>query len=362
MLKGLLISVIALSSIAVVSCSKEKQVEKKLIRPVRYQEVIMSGSNVSRTFSGVSKAGVEANLSFKVNGTIRSINVKVGDKVKKGKPIASLDKTDLQLMYERAKVALNNAKVQMQSAKSSFERVSALYENSNASLQDYEGARTAYESAKSMVSSNKRSLQLAGSQLGYANLKAPMEGIVVKVAVDKNENVMPGDVIVEINSGDDLEVTIGMPEAYISRVKEGENVDVTFSSIANKTFDGTISEVSYAISSKSSTYPVSIVLKNPSKEIRPGMAADVSFNFKSDGNKACIVVPTNTIAEDQHGRYVFTVAKTKKGLGVVKKKSVTIGELTMDGIEILEGLEDNELIITAGISKLFDGMTVKLMD
>jgi RND family efflux transporter MFP subunit len=358
---AVLISSIALSSIAVVSCSKEKVKEKELIRPVRFQEVVMSGGDMNRTFSGVSKAGVEVNMSFKVAGTIRSINVKVGEKIKKGKLIASLDKTDYQLMYEQAKVALNNAKVQMNSAKSAFERTSALYENNNASLQDYEGARTAYESAKAMVSSNQRGLQLARSQLSYTNLVAPMEGVVAKVNAEKNENVMPGKVIIEVNSGNDLEVTIGMPETYISRVKEGETVDVKFSSITDKVFEGTISEVSYAISSESSTYPISIILTNPSQEIRPGMAADVTFNFKSDGKKACIVVPTNTIAEDQNGRYVFTVIKTEKDLGIVKKKKVKIGELTMDGIEILEGLEDNELIITAGISKLFDGMTVKLV-
>jgi RND family efflux transporter MFP subunit len=361
LLKGLLISIIAFSSITVVSCSKEKQVEKEVIRPVRYKEIVMFGGDVYRTFSGVSKAGVEANLSFKVSGTIRSINVKVGDKVKKGKLIASLDKTDLSLMYERAKVALNNAKVQMQSAKSAFERVSALYENSTASLQDYEGARTAYESAKAMVSSNKRSLQLAGSQLSYTNLKAPMEGIVVKVAVDKNENVMPGDVIVEINSGDDLEVTIGMPETYISRVREGENVKVTFSSIADKKFEGTISEVSYTINSESSTYPVSIILTKPSNEIRPGMAADVAFHFKTEGKKSCIVVPMNTVAEDQKGRFVYTVTETENNLATVHKKSVKVGELTQEGFEIIEGLQDGELIVTAGISKLSDGMKVKLL-
>jgi RND family efflux transporter MFP subunit len=361
LIHALLISSIALSSIAVVSCSKEQQVEKEPIRPVRFQEVVMSGGDMSRTFSGVSKAGVEVNMSFKVAGTIRSINVKVGEKIKKGKLIASLDKTDYQLMYEQAKVALNNAKVQMNSAKSAFERTAALYENNNASLQAYEGARTAYESAKAMVSSNKRGLQLARSQLSYTNIIAPMEGIVAKVDAERNENVMPGQLIVEVNSGNDLEVTIGMPETYISRVKEGETVKVKFSSIANKEFEGTISEVSFTINSESSTYPVSIVLSNPSKEIRPGMAADVTFHFKSDGKKACIIVPMNTVAEDQKGRFVYTLTRTENNLATVHKKSVRVGEITQDGFEILEGLQDGELIVTAGISKLSDGMTVKLL-
>ncbi len=361
LMHSFLISSIALSALITVSCSKKEIVEQEIIRPVRYQPVTMYGGEMTRIFSGVSKAGTEVKLSFKVGGTIRAIKTRVGAKVKKGALISSLDKTDFQLMYEQTKVGLNSAMVQMNSAKSAFERTAALYENNNVSLQDYETARTGYESTKAMVNSNKRSLQLAKGQLNYTNLHAPMEGIVTKVDMEKNENVMPGDVIVEINSGNDLEVTIGMPETYISRVKEGENVNVTFASIADKIFEGVISEVSYAISSKSSTYPVSIILTKPTNEIRPGMAADVTFNFKSDRKKASIVVPTNTIAEDQNGRYVFTVTKTEKNLGVVNKKKVKIGELTMDGIEILEGLEDNELIVTAGISKLFDKMTVKLM-
>ncbi len=356
-----LISLIALSALIVVSCSKEEIVDQELIRPVRYREATQSGGEMTRTFSGVSKAGVEVNLSFKVGGTLRTINTKVGEKIKKGKLIASLTKTDYRLIYEQANVGLNNAKVQMQSAKSAFERTAALYENNNVSLQDYETVRTAYESAKAMVSSNKRSLQLAKSQLNYTNLYAPIDGIVVKVDCEKNENIKSGDVIVELNSGNDLEVTIGIPETYISRVREGENVKVIFSSIADKTFEGIISEVSYAISSKSSTYPVSIILTNPAKEIRPGMAADVTFHFKNGGNKTCIKVPTHTVAEDQSGRFVYTVTATEKNRATVHKKAVTVGELTSEGFEITEGLKDGDLIVTAGISKLSDGMTVKLL-
>jgi RND family efflux transporter MFP subunit len=321
----------------------------------------MHGGEQTRIFSGVSKAGVEVNLSSKVSGTIQSINVKNGEKVKKGKLIAAVEKTDYQHRYEQAKVALDHANVQCRTAKSAFERTAALYENNNVSLQDYEQVRTAYESSKAAVSSNERGLQLAKNQLRYTNLVAPMDGIVARVNVEKNENIMPGKVIVEINSGNDLEVTIGMPENYISRITEGEKVDVTFSSIPEKNFDGIISEISYAISSKSSTYPVCVILEKPSDKIRPGMAADVTFHFKSDGKKASIVVPTHTVAEDQNGRYVFTVTETEKGLATVHKMKVKVGELTGEGFEIPVGLKNGDLIVTAGISKLTDGMIVKLL-
>ncbi len=360
-LKTFLLVTITLGSLFLISCSKEKIGEKEIIRPVRYKKVMLSGGNLTRSFSGVSKAGVEVKLSFKVSGTLKSINVKIGDKIKKGKLIASLDKIDLQLRYEQAKVALHNAEVQMNSAQSTFERTSALYENNNISLQDYEQVRTAYESAKAAVKSNKRGLQLANSQLNYTNLFAPMDGIVVKVDVEKNENVMPGQVVVEINSGNDLEVTVGMPESYIARIKEGEKVVVHFPSLADIKFEGIISEVSYAINTESSTYPVSVILTNPSKDIRPGMATEVTFHFKSKGNKASLFVPIHTVAEDQKGRFVYTVSEEANNFAKVHKKSVKIGEITKEGIEVTDGLKDGDLIVTAGISKLSDGMKVKLL-
>ncbi|MHC4202996.1 MAG: efflux RND transporter periplasmic adaptor subunit [Planctomycetota bacterium] len=189
-----------------------------------------------------------------------------------------------------------------------------------------------------------------------------MPGVVAKVDVEKNENVAPGEVVVEMNSGKDLEVNVGVPESYISRVKEGERVKVKFSAVADRTFEGTISEVSYAISSESSTYPVSVLLDNPSEQLRPGMAADVTIQFKSsNGKEPRLVVPIKTVAEDQGGRFVFTVTENEDGLATVHKKAVKIGELMAGGLEITEGLEESEFIVTAGISKLSDGMTVKLL-
>jgi RND family efflux transporter MFP subunit len=179
--------------------------------------------------------------------------------------------------------------------------------------------------------------------------------------MEKNENAAPGQIIAELSSGSELEVSIGVPESYISRIKDGDKVKVSFPAIKGKTFEGSVTEVSYSISSASSTYPVSVTLDKPSKKIRPGMAADVLFQFKAETRAARIVVPVNTVAEDQTGRFVYTVTENDSGLAEVHRKKVTTGDLTARGLEILEGLEDGELVVTAGISKLTDGMIVRLL-
>lgn len=343
------------------SCSKKQEEVPALIRPVRCQKVTASGIGLQRSFSGVSKAAMEVKLSFKVGGTVRAVKVKIGDKIKKGDMIASLDKNDYRLMYEQATVALANARVQMQSAKSAFERTAALYENNNISLHDFEQVKAAYAAAKAAVESAERSRQLAQSQLHYTNLTAPMAGIVAEVHIEKNENVGPGQLVAELNSGNDIEVTIGIPEGYISRVHAGDKALVVFSALEGKQYEGVISEVSYGINSTSSTYPVSIVLTNPSGDIRPGMAVEATLDFSdADSNELKIIVPLHTVSEDQGGRFVYTVKETGEGTGTIRKQAVSTGAITGNGIEITEGLTDGCLIVTAGISKLAVGMTVKI--
>ncbi len=345
------------------SCSGEKAERKEIIRPVRYEQVFLAGGEQSRTLSGVSKAGTEAKLSFRVGGVVEAVNVKVGKRINKGKLIASVDNSDARLNYEKALEALRNAETQKDNAKSNLDRVKGLYENNNLSLSEYESAKDKYASANSTYNTEKRNADLKKRELGYFKLYAPMDGIIAEVAIKKNEQLNPGQVVVTLTSEDDIEVSIGMPEAFISRVKAGEKVSVKFLSLADKIFDGTISEVSFATGNQSSTYPVVVKVEHPTSDIRPGMPADVTFNFVSaDGvQRQRLVVPASAVGEDTDGNFVFTVSETENGLAVVHKKKVTVGELSNEGFEVLEGLQNGELVATAGVESLTDRIRVKLL-
>jgi multidrug efflux system membrane fusion protein len=352
---------IAVCLLAVTSCETNKKEARKIIRPVRYMHVQKGGERQTRVFSGVSKAVVEMRLSFKVAGTIQNIKVKMGDTLRKGALVASVDNTELQLQMEQAKTLLNNAIVQLGTAKSAYERTATLFESNNVSLQNYETAKSAYESAKASVKSHRQNLELAQRQLSYSRLIAPMEGIVTRVPVENNENIMPGQTIAEVNSGKDLEVIVGIPEGYIAQVKEGGSAMVRFTSLPDKEYAGTISEVSFAIDKNSSTYPVSILLEKPDTKIRPGMAADAVMKLADNSTGMAMTVPSNTISEDQTGRFVYIVEITSGDTAIVHRRDVMTGTLVNDGIEIVDGLTDGELVVTAGISSLRDGMVVRLL-
>ena len=321
----------------------------------------MYGGDQTRTFSGVSKAGVETNLSFKVGGTINRLNVKEGDQLHAGQLIAVLDATDYNLQLDQTKAAQTQAQVQMQNSKSSYDRISQLYETGSVSVNDYEQAKAAYESANAGLSSARKQVQLAEQRVGYTRLRAPIAGRVASLNAEINENVMAGFTILTLTSGSDMEVTVGMPESFISMVKEGGEVEVRFSSMADRNFSGIISEVSYIVGSSSTTYPVTIKLENSSEEIRPGMTANVTFNLTSDEETETILVPSVAVGEEDNQNFVYVIEIIQGDTAIVHKRIVSIGELTGGGFEISDGLEDGEMVVTAGISKLSEGLKVKLL-
>lgn len=354
------IFIAALCFFSLISCGEKKEPDEQ-VRPVRSMEVSLAKTGKARTFSGVSEAGTMTTLSFRVSGLIRNIDVIVGQKVKKGQLIAAIDDSDAALDYEKALAAEKNVEVQVETARSNLERIKGLYENNNVSLSEYEAAKNKFSAARSDHSAGKKNSALKKRELSYYKLYSPMNGIIVLKEVNDNEHVSAGQAIVRVDSEDDIQVVVGIPEKYISRVVEGEEVSVIFSSFRDKSFKGQITEVSYSVSTTSSTYPVKIQLIDTSKEIRPGMPANVAFTFNDEIQTGVLVVPANTVGEDAGGNIIFTVEPTGDGFGTVHKKTVEVGKLTNKGFQVFSGISDGDFVITSGIDKMFEGKKVKFL-
>ncbi len=349
-----------LSILVFSGCSGEVKQKEDIIRPVRYHQIKTSEVNTTKSFSGVSSAATEMKLSFRINGTLEAVNVKVGQKVSEAVLIASIDDADLRIQYEEAKVSMLNAEVQKDNAKANLTRVRKLYEDNNVPLSEYENAKNQYSAARAEHESRVKKLDLQKSQLSYSKLFSPMAGIVADVPVETNENVNAGQVIAILTSEKDIEVEVGIPETYISMIKADDMVSVTFSSLRDQSFPGIVTEVSY-VTSGASTYPIKVRLDNTTDDIRPGMPANVSFTFSSK-NVGSLIVPMNAVAEDQQGNYVFIVIEgSEKNTATVNRRKVSVGSLSNEGFVVLDGLTQGELVVISGISKITDGMIVRLL-
>ena len=349
------------AALIIPSC-KEKEQATEIIRPVRYVQVFATGGSRVRTFPGVAQAGTESRLSFKVAGTVQRIAVRVGDRVQEGQIIAELDPYDYQLQVQQARAALLQAEAQARNANAAYSRTRSLYENNSASKQDLDSARMAYESANAMAQASSKQLEQAQLQLSYTKITAPVDGAIAEVNCEVNENVQAGMHLFLLTAGSQLEIKVSIPEVLISQIQENNEAKAKFDAIPDKEFQAVVSEVGIKSTTLATTYPVIILLKQSDPDIRAGMAASVSFRFESKDARERFIVPSEAVGEDREGRYVFTVERLpeQEELGIVRRRSVEVGELTEDGLEIFEGLSDGDLVVTAGISHIVDGKKVKL--
>ncbi len=345
-------------------CQKEEPPPPEpVIRPVRYQQVSLTGAGRERIFTGVAQAGTESRWSFKVSGTLLQLNVKVGDTVARGQVIAELDRRDYQLRVQEAAAALAQARAELENAKANLKRIRGLYENDNASEADMDSALTRVQVTEATIDSIEKQKSLAELQVEYCVMKAPEGGSVSEVPVEINENVQGGQVIVVVTSGSQPEVLVDVPEVLIAEVQQGSAVTVSFAAVAGRNYTGRVTEVGVSASQALSTFPVTVRLNQSDRRILPGMAAEVRFRFGAGSPQDRFIVPTHAVTEDRHGKtFVYVLDEQGDGKGAVRRREVRVGEVVREGIEILEGLRDGELIVTAGVSKIQDGETVRIRE
>ncbi len=341
------------------ACSTQEDATAEApIRPVRYEQVSIAGEGRMRSFSGTAQASTESKISFKVGGTIKQVAIKVGDRVNKGNTIATLDTKDFELQMQQADASLQRSQAEERNANARYTRTRQLYETNSVSRNDLDAARAASESARASVKSAEKQLELVRRQLSYTKVSASGACSVATVNVEENENIQAGSIIAVLNCGDQKEVQVGVSEGFITRIHVGDACRVQFDALVGKVFAATVTEVGVSTSKSSSTFPITVVLDKPDPAVRTGMTAEVGFRIAGDGEQ--ITVPAFAVGEDRQGRHVFVVTPGEQGLATVQRRAVSVGELTDKGILISHGLQDGELIVTAGVSRIIDGQTVRL--
>ncbi|MBW2190332.1 MAG: efflux RND transporter periplasmic adaptor subunit [Deltaproteobacteria bacterium] len=353
-------TLIAMAAVlAMVGC-EDVQEEPEVIRPVRYEVVEGSDSATRRTFSGVSKSGQESRLSFQVSGQVVSVPINVGDTVKKGDTIARMDPADYALQLQNAQASAAQSRAQERNAKATYERTRALYENQNASRQDLDADRTAYESGRAGLEASHQQVRLRQRQLGYTHLKAPETGTLATVDIEVNEYVQAGELVATLLAGEQIEVSVSVPASVIRSIKKGAEAKARFNSLEGKVFAGTVTEVGVASVGGATTFPVTVRLTEGQDQVRAGMSADVTFVFASEKDGPRYSLPISAVGEDREGRFVFILEKTGDALGTVHRTPVEVGEILSDGIEILDGVKPGDLVVTAGVSRIYDGLQVRV--
>jgi len=354
------LTMILLCTFILSGCGEEPVEQKQRLRQVKFLQVEANTAGQIRTYSGLAKGQLEADLSFKLAGTIASLPVIVGEKLKKNQLIAQIEPSQYELQAQQAHATLAQARASMRNAISTFERLKGLYENNNTSQNELDAARASSEFSQAQVQAARKGMELAQLNLSYTRLKSTGGCEIAQTYVEIDENVGRGKIIAKVSCGRTMDVEIGVPARYVATVNKGMAANVILSSLPDKKFSGLVSEVGGISSSGGATFPVKVELKNRDNDIRSGMAAEVTLNFASQMAEQHIVIPAIAVIEEGESRYVYLLEKTKKEkVNVIKKVAVTIGDLTVNGIEIIAGLKIGDKVVTAGVSVIRDGLEVR---
>lgn len=352
---------LALSAAVVFSFTACTQEEREpQLRPVRTMSLKAANAISSHTFNGIARSDVAARLSFNVSGRLKSVNVKAGQFVKKGALIAELDDSYFKLKVAEVRASLKQTASELELANARYQRVQKLYVNRSSSLSDLDSARTAYDSAKANRRAMETRLEQAQLELSYTKLKAPIDGSVSEINIRKGENITAATNIATISSTKSIEVPISVPGSMIDAIKVGQLTSVAFDAIKEQRFNARVTEVSHASSMRTTTFPVTVRVIQPSKKIHPGMAASVTFSIGKESGAKSFVIPVHALMEDEEGFYIYTVENIQDSIGQIERRNVSRGPLTGNGIILTGGVSEGMQILTAGMSRVHKDQRVRV--
>jgi RND family efflux transporter MFP subunit len=360
-LRGCMVFLMGIVFLFLNSCGQEQQEQSPttVVRPVETMVVEASSAERQRSFSGVAKAALETNLSFRVSGEIVKLPVKIGMRVKTGDLIAQLDKTEFELEVKKAEARLTEAKAKLKNARDEYERTRILYEAGNVSKSELDQAQAAFQTASAGEEAARKALELAEKQLSYCTLKAPVNGVIGSVPVEVYQTIQAGRVVATLSSEGKMQLEVGVPEALVSQVNVGDPAQVVFEAFPGKTYDAKVNEVSFVLT-ETTTYPVKLGLLEEDSRIRPGMVGEATLTFKTEySGQAVIVPPKAVVGRAGQTHYVWIYDSTSSR---VHRREVEAGDLVSSGLEILSGLEPGARIVVRGVHRLEENMEVRLLE
>jgi membrane fusion protein, multidrug efflux system len=276
-------------------------------------------------------------------GVVKALYVTQGQNVRKGQVLARLDDQMIRQQIEPIRVQLN-------AANDTYKRTKNLYDEGIGTYQNVLNAKTQVETLQGNIATLQR-------QAALMTVTAPQSGVADIVNVRVGETFMgataQGPQIRIVNTGD-LKIKANIPENYQSRIAVGSSVEVILPDENNRVVNATVTVVGRIIDPSTRTFYIEAKVPS-SSNLKPNQVAKV--HIKDYGNKNAIAVPVNTLQNDETGKYVMLAVKEKDKL-IARKRTITVGELYNDKLEVKSGLQPGDQLITEGFQSLYDGQLI----
>lgn len=340
----------------------------------------------------------QVSVRSRSEGQLLSLRVDVGDRVTEGQSLGQIDNTLLQAFLDQARAELlsrdsevagaraevNRARSQveqerlnLQQTEVDAQRLQNLFEEGAVSRQEAELAQTAAETAaqtlriaQEQVRTNQRAVETAEARveaqaqvireaeerLSFAELTAPLSGVVLERVLEPGDLVQPGELILRIGDLSQVVVMVQLTDQDLAQVSLGQTVEVNLDAYPDRPLQGQITQISPAADASSGLVPIEISIPNPEDQFGSGLFARVRI---PQGRQDRIVVPESAVQSPDQDPQVFVVQGDEE-IVEVRARGITVGEQSEGRVEILSGLQAGESFVVRSSRPLEDGQQVRL--
>lgn len=334
------ISMFAFVALAMVSCAGKKEVKQEevvvALPKIEVEQVAKREVVQQAVFTGTVEAQVVNNIAPQQPLRIKKIRYDVGDHVKKGDVLVSLDSSSLV-----------QAKAQLDNAKKEYERTNELYEFGGASKSEWDSRRLQYEVAETAYN----------NLVENTTLISPVSGIVTARNYD-NGDMYAGQPVLVIEQIRPVKIMISVSEPFFGKVKKGMPVSITLDAYGDEVFKGKIARIYPTIDQTTHTFQIEITIPNGNERVRPGMFARVTLSY---GKKKNVVIPDLAVQKlmGSGDRYVFIYNAADS---TVRYSKVELGRRLDNEFEVYSGVKSGDKVVVKGHMGLTNGCQVEVVE
>ncbi|HXY59661.1 MAG TPA: efflux RND transporter periplasmic adaptor subunit [Methylocystis sp.] len=324
-------------------------------RPVLVAVAHYAAAMQRREFAAVIRPRIESDLGFRVPGKVLKRLVEVGQVVKAGDVLATLDDTDLKLQKEQADAELAAANAAVLQSSADETRAAALRRGGWTAQAALDRARAAAQEARGRKERGARSVDLARNNLDYATLRADASGVVTATMIEAGQVVAGGAPAVRLARSDELEAAVAVPEGYVSEAREGE-AELYLWSRPETVHHAKLRELSPSADPATRNFAARFSILEADPHIAIGMSATLAIVNKD--HAPALGVPLSAIYDDGRGSSLWRVSDD----GRLELVRVAMRRFDSSMAFVSGPINEGDRIVILGVHKLDSGQRVRVME
>lgn len=309
--------------------------------PVEVSSV--SRGDISAYYSNTAtlEAEQEATIVSKVRGIIEELYVEEGDKVQAGQVIARIEDDQYQIEANRAKATLDRLY-------NEYQRNKELFERDLIAAETYQNSRYEYESQKATY-------DLAKLNLEHTSIKSPISGVISRRFVKAGNMIGTDQPVYRVTDFNPLQAILHIPEHEMAKIRKGQLAELRVDALPNQTFAGYVERISPVVDSETGTFKVTIYVDETKDMLRPGMFGRVKIVYDTRENTR--MIPKSAIISEDLAQSVYVIKDS-----LAFKKEIQTGYTNGSNIEVINGLDVGEMVVTIGQGSLQDSSKVSIIE